>query len=251
MNILKKFNEYKKRRWFQGMVLGVICFILGCGFSYWLVHHTINLEEDKFEKELKLAEPNMSFFIKEISSSVLQLEISSNNPNSSEVKKIYFNFDIPGVLTNVSNENKKFTENCEIYSRLLNGQSHEAISETVLVECNSIMPKGLYEVHLNYKHADMIIKDIWLKNYGNLNYFKYPSLDMHDFNEINYFWEFSGKLQSKKTCLDLSKLNYISIDNKRLVEFQKIFGKEWNISLWEDIRNPCSENYGNHSLFFG
>lgn len=254
----KKIKVLLKRCVSQVKGSNIFWFIVGCIFSLGLVFFSNYLVESDFQSRLRLAEPDISITIKEISDEMIHLEIKSNNVDGSAVTYLYFDFDLPGVLTNISNEYKELIDTCDIYSQsrirrgvnVTNGTSLRTTCERIFVECKDIMPNGYYGVDIKYNNADKIYEEIWIQNYGNLDYFIYLPLNLRDFIGVNYYWDFGGKTQSNKQCIDLRNESYIQIDNERLVELYKISGWECDIDMWEDKRNPCSENYGSDNLSY-
>jgi len=206
-------QKYKSRRWFQGILIGELFFLIGLWFSYGLIEYS------KFQdSELKISlEPKIDISFNELTNHQLEITLKSLNKNSSKIDELYFRFDIPGVFINISNEYNYHLNGCKFFHSEKtggwNGSSTNAIySEYISLYCDSILSDGYYNAIINYNPTKEI--DFGIENYS---YIRMPFMGINDFPSYVLSWTFNGNSNQLKNCINLTNLDYIKKDDNNSV----------------------------------
>lgn len=274
---IKKVKEFLKKHYFKGIILSFIIGVLaGFPAAWWSVSYNFKIQEKKIDVEKIRVEPNIDINISQNQEELIVL-IESLNIEGEKVENLHFAFAIPGTVHKTYGLYQDSFGGCKIKSfvketgggsfasstddevfgmkEVLNEQLYSdpmknfggvTLSQMLDFQCSSISPGGNYQIKLIYRPSDKILEKQFLERHGSLKYFSFIPLDLYDYYQYDYFWNFNGKTQTKKDCLDLSDLNYIQLDNDRYVEFRKGFYDLFEIDVdtvekIEAERSPCAK----------
>lgn len=235
---MQSINQLIKRRWFQTMMVGIICFLLGCGFSYLLVYHSIDIQEQRNLEQMKLLEPNISVELSEINENQLKIIVSSMDENRSGINDFFFEFELPGIFRDITVKREWRVNGCSITSAPdqqghFNSTLYIPDKIRLYIKCESISPFGYYVAIINYLPTK---PTNWV--FGNHTYVTMPLMDLRDYQEYRYSWKYNGQNEDRNGCVNLSNLGYIKKDNENMISEYGFFRDMSSlIDYEENIRN--------------
>lgn len=199
-------------------ILGIIATFF---ITNWGIYHSLDIQEQRDSEQMKLLEPNISIEISEISENQLKIIVSSMDENRSGIKDFFLDLELPGVFLNISTIRDWRTKGCIIRPSAVSeihfsDYPYTPEKERMDIACESINPFGYYVAIINYLPTESIN---W--TFGNRTYVTMPIMDLRDYQEYRYSWEYNGQDQDRSYCVNLSHLDYIKKDNENFIHLHE------------------------------